>query len=121
MGFLRIKSNGLKTIEQQCEEDLRNAHEKGYENPDFDYRDYYSHGDKIFYVLVEPKLGLKEIAELTISTVYPRFVVAYYEQGKSMCISYFQRERIFTDRRAANKYFDSIAVQKKDFTTGEFD
>lgn len=121
MAVQRNRATDLKSIETQCEEDLQRAQEKGWENPDFDYRNIYHHGDKIFYVLVEPTLGIKEIAELTVSTVYPRTVIAYYPKGKSLCIAYSEQDKIFFSRKEATEYFNSITVENKHFTTQEFE
>lgn len=97
------------TYEEICELELKEAHEKNKENPDFDYRNLYSKGDKIYYVLViDDYVKRKELISLTVRTVYPRMIVGVQEGYQCQCIGYKQKDNIFINKVDADAYFESL-------------
>ena len=99
-----------RTHEETCERDLRLAAEKNLPEPEFDFRNQYSSGDRVHFVKVIPSLGVKEIYVLTLRSIYPRMMIGYEEKGKCQCIGYAQRDSIFDSPKEANKYYKSIKI-----------
>lgn len=81
--------------------------------PGFDFNNYYEKGQKIFYIRIIEKLGIKEFLELKIRTVFPKMIVACEEKKSTVCIGPDRKDLIFTDRRSATQIYDSIEI--KDF------
>lgn len=100
---------GSFSYEEICELEIQEAHKTNKENPDFDFRNLYSKGDKIFYVLItDSYVKRKEMISLTVRTVYPRMIVGVEEGSQCQCIGYKQKDNIFINRVDANTYFDSL-------------
>ena len=79
--------------------------------PGFDFNDYYVVGQKIFYIRVLEKIGVKDLLELKIRTVYPDMIVACEKKGFARCIGPETQDMIFLDRHSAEKAFDNIAIK----------
>ena len=56
--------------------------------------------------------GTVELQEITVSTVYPRFVVGYVEKGSSVVVDYKDRNYLFTIPKDADK---CLKKEKKKF------
>lgn len=104
---------GPMTYEQACERDLQNAVEKGLENPDFDFRNFYEKGQTVWFVQVFKTLGTKEMRKLYLRTIYPRLMVGSEEKAYCQCIGYDERNMIFLTQREAQSYYDSIEAESK--------
>lgn len=99
----------MKTYEEVCQEDIQKAHERGYEDPDFDFRDYYQKGQVIYYILIlGGGINTKELKRLKVRTVYPRMLVCDEEKAACQCIGYSQRDYIFNTAHEAKPTYDSI-------------
>ena len=81
--------------------------------PGFDFNNYYEKGQKIFYIRVHKKLGIKDFLELKIRTIYPKMIVGCEEKRATVCIGPDTKDLIFTDRRSATQAYDNIEI--KDF------
>jgi hypothetical protein len=104
---------GPMTYEQTCEYDLQKAVEKGLENPDFDFRNYYEKGQTVWFVRILEALGVKRIHKLYLRTIYPRLIVGSEDKAYCQCIGYNERDAIFLTSRDAQAYFDSIEITPK--------
>lgn len=78
--------------------------------PGFDFNDYYEKGQKIFYVKILSKLGVKEFLELKIRTVYPKMIVACEEKKATVCIGPDTKDMIFTDKKSALETYDNVKI-----------
>lgn len=99
----------MMTHEEYCEKELREAHEKGFEDPDFDFRNEYFKGQQVYYVRVwRTRIKEKRIIPLKLRTLYPRCLVGCEDKGQCVCMGYQERDQIFTNIVDANNYFESI-------------
>lgn len=85
--------------------------EKLEQYPGFDFNDYYEKGQKIFYIRLIEKLGIKEFMELKIRTIYPKMIIACEEKSCTQCIGPYAKDLIFTDRKTAVEVYDSIDIK----------
>ena len=107
-------SNSMsKTTEEVAEEEIKRAHEKGWDEPDFDFRELYRSGDTIYYVYLNHLTGDKELLKLTVRTVYARSLIAWEEKGCARIIGYPSRDWIFLDGREAESYYKTAKVVAK--------
>lgn len=88
-----------------------NKEQKPEKYPGFDFNNFYEKGQKIFYIRVIEKLGIKEFLELKIRTIYPKMMVACEEKKATQCIGPDTKDMIFTDRFTALEVFNSIKVK----------
>ena len=104
---------GPMTYEQACERDLQKAVEKGLENPDFDFRNFYEKGQTVWFVQVFNTLGTKQIHKLYLRTIYPRLVIGSEEKAYCHCIGYKERDMIFLNQKDAQDYYNSLQISPK--------
>lgn len=102
-----------KTYEETCEYDLRRAHEMGYEDPDFDFRQEYVKGQHLWFVRVHVSLGIKELLEVVVQTVYPRTIIAVQPKAFCHCIGYKMQHQIFRSQSEALAYYESVKVSTR--------
>ena len=101
-----------ESLEPKEESDTEKPKEKKKQKyPGFDFNDYYVVGQKIFYIRVLEKIGVKDLLELKIRTVYPDMIVACEKKGFARCIGPETQDMIFLDRHSAEKAFDNIAIK----------
>ena len=79
--------------------------------PGFDYNNSYEIGQKIYFIRVHEKLGIKELMELKIRTIYPKTIIACEEKGRTQCIGPESQDMIFRDRYSAVEEYDRIVVK----------
>ena len=79
--------------------------------PGFDFNNFYEEGQKIFYIRVLERLGIKDLLELKIRTVYPDMIVACEKKGFARCIGPETQDMIFLDRHSAEKAYDNITIK----------
>ena len=106
-GF-KLSWEGSSNYETTCKWDLEQARLLEKEEPDFDFRDTYAKGEKVYFVRHHPSLRTKELYELTIRTVYPRLIVGTEDKKGCQCIGYNDRDYLFVNRRDAVDLFKSI-------------
>ena len=100
--------------EEICQADLERAKELGYEDPSFDFRTQYAKGQTVFYVYYSNFLMEKSIMQLKIRTIYPRMMVLTEEKGQCTCVSYNQRDLIFTNVIDAKTCYNKITLPRND-------
>lgn len=104
-----FEENKPYTYEEICEKDLKDALELNKENPTFDFRNLYTNGDLIYYVLKTDRfIKKKEIITLKIRNIYPRMIIGVQEAGYCECIGYKQRDMIFVNYVDAKNYYDTL-------------
>lgn len=103
----------MPTHKEFCEAFLRKAHDKGYPDPDFDYRHEYFKGQKVYYAYANILTGEKTSIPLTVRTIYPRSMVLIEEQGMCRCVGYEDKDNIFLTITEANDRLDDIVVKAK--------
>lgn len=90
--------------------ELITKEEKPEKYPGFDFNNYYEKGQKIFYIRILRKLGVKEFLELKIRTVYPKMIVACEEKKATVCIGPDTKDMIFVDKKLALETYDNVEV-----------
>lgn len=103
----------MRTHEEVCADDLRKAVERGYPEPDFDFRNHYESKSKAYYVRILAALGEKEVIPVTLRTIYPRMMVGSQEKGMCHCIGYSERDQVFMTLHEANAYAKTIKLNQK--------
>ena len=101
------------TYEETCENDFKNAQEKGLPDPDFDFRNYYEQGETVYYVNYSEILGEKEVVKVYLRTIYPRMMVGSEEKASCHCIGYPQRDNIFRNSKDANDFCNSLDISPR--------
>ena len=102
-----------KSYEETCEYEIRHAHEAGLPEPDFDFRQTYTKGQRMWFVRILSALGEKEVIEVVLNTIYPRMIVAVQPKAFCHCIGYNMRDQLFYNPKDAAQYCDSIEVTPK--------
>ena len=99
------------THEEVCEESIRQAHEKGLPEPDFDYRNFYTTGQVIYFIhVLKGNIKTKQLKKLTVRTIYPRMLVCLDVGAACQCISYKDKDYIFDNMQNAQPLYDSIEL-----------
>lgn len=88
-----------------------NKEKKPEKYPGFDFNNYYEKGQKIFYIRLIEKLGIKEFLELKIRTIYPKMIIACEEKKSTHCIGPDTQDMIFTDRYSAVEAYNNIKIK----------
>lgn len=81
--------------EDICKRMLAEAHVTNLEDPDFDYRNEYAKGQKLWYVYHNRITNTVTIKEIVVSTIYPRTLIGYVDCGEAVCIGYNEKDLIF--------------------------
>lgn len=108
-----VEPHHMLTTEEVCERELQRAHAENWPDPDFDYRNFYTKGQIVFYVRVLDRLGEKEVVKVMLRSIYPRMMVGTEEKSCCHCIGYKERDLIFDTPREAQACCDSIKVSSK--------
>ena len=103
----------MPTHEEFCEAFLRKAHDKGYPDPDFDYRHEYFKGQKLYYAYVNVLTGEKTSIPLSVRTIYPRSMVLIEEQGMCRCVGYNDKDCIFLTAIESDDYLNGVEIEAK--------
>lgn len=82
--------------------------------PGFNFNNTYAKGQKIFYLKIHEKLGIKEIMELKIRTVYEKTIVACLAKGHAVCIGPDTADKIFLQRKDAVKVYNDTNIKSID-------
>lgn len=88
-----------------------NQEQKPEKYPGFNFNDYYEKGQKIFYIRIHEKLGVKELLELKLRTIYPKMLVGVIEKSHAVCIGPETKDRIFMKRNDAVKAYNAINIK----------
>lgn len=96
-----------------AEEEKQEALLKKYPDPYFDFREYYTKGEEIFYVYINEFIGEKKIVKIKIRTIYARTIVGFEENACCHMIDYSTREQIFHSKSEAEAFFKTIKVVAK--------
>lgn len=113
-GFVLDWPKRHKNLEEFCQWEKEKAHIKGYEEPDFDFRDSYSAGEKVFLVRVYEKYKEKEFIEMILRTVYPRDMVGVVDKKYCQMVGFNERDNLFTNKQSAKTFYNSISFAAKD-------
>lgn len=113
-GFTLEWPNNHKSLEEFCQWEKEKAHIKGYEEPDFDFRDSYSAGEKVFLVRVYENYKEKEFIEMTLRTVYTRDMVGVVDKKYCQMVGFNERDNLFTNKQHARNFYNSISFIAKD-------
>lgn len=107
---IAISDNSQEIVAEQEKEDAR---AKGLDDPDFDFRQIYTPGQKVYYVYVNDFDGTKEVQDLIVRTVYARSIIAFMEHGMCYCLGYPQRDLIYLRKDHAEEACKQIKVVAK--------
>lgn len=64
----------------------------------------YKKGDAIFYAHASTMAGTREVLELTVRTIYQKFLIAADKNGSCYSIGKEEKERLFIERSAAERF-----------------
>ena len=103
----------FNTTDKTAEAEKSRALKFNYPNPDFDFREYYTKGQEVYYVYVNELMGEKQILKIKIRTVYARTLVGYEENAGCHMINYNTRDQIFQNRSEAEAFFKTIKIKAK--------
>lgn len=78
--------------------------------PGFDFNNYYTKGQVIYYVKINNMTGDKELLELKIRSIYPKFMVACTEKAFAQCLGPDVYDYIFTDRYTAVECYNNTKI-----------
>ena len=84
------------TTDEDAEQMIKNAINKHFPEPDFDYRKEYAKGQIIWFLDYNKVCNTVDLLDLKINTVYSRVLIAYIDNGEARCIDYGLRDFIFT-------------------------
>ena len=84
------------TTDEVAEQMIKNAVNRHFPEPDFDYRKEYAKGQIIWFLDYNKVCNTVDLLELKINTVYSRVLIAYIDNGEARCIDYGLRDFIFT-------------------------
>lgn len=101
----------LNKSENSEEKPVQQKESKPEKYPGFNFHDNYQVGQKIYYVKAQPELGVKELLELKIRSIYPKTIVACKENKCTQCIGPDTHDMIFTDERSAMKAYNNVKVR----------
>lgn len=104
-----MNESDKKDSDSKKQEDIKEKKPEKY--PGFDFNNYYEKGQKIFYIRLIEKLGIKEFLELKIRTIYPKMIVACEEKKSTHCIGPDTQNMIFTDRYTAIETYNNIKIK----------
>lgn len=87
-------------------------------NPkDIDFTNLYEKGDIIYYVKVLEKLGIKELKELKLRSIYSDMIVGVDDSSRqTVCIFLTTAQLVFKNRKEALEVYNMISIPKVDFT-----
>lgn len=109
---MKERTKAIFGIDHYADKEIELAHIKGYPEPDFDFRNQYKKGDKIYFLRVMPTLGVKEILALTVQSVFARTVTAFETKSACYVIPYKKRNQIFQNRAEALAQYEKIDVKE---------
>lgn len=81
--------------------------------PGFDFNNYYTKGQTIYYVKLNNMTGDKEFLELKIRSIYPKFMVACTEKAFAQCLGPDVQDYIFADRYTAVECYNNAKVEQR--------
>lgn len=104
-------SNPILTHDKFCEQELRKAHEEGKPDPDFDFRESFNRGDRIYFVRIY-NMFIKgmQLLKLKVRTVYPRMMVCVEEKAMCHCIGKNEVDQIFRNERDARAFMQTLSL-----------
>ena len=116
-GFTLSWPERHENLEEFCQWEIEKAHLYDKEEPDFDYRMFYSNGDHVYLVRHFEEVHKKEILYLKIRKIYARMMIGTVDKQCSQCIGFSERDNIFFNKFDAVNYFNSI--QAEDIEDGD--
>lgn len=108
-----VKEKKPMNLEEFCEYELEQAKLMGKPEPDFDFRNEYFKGQKVYFVRIIESLGEKSVIELVLRTIYPRMMVGSEQKTGCHCIGYNMRDQVFLTQKDAAAYYDSVQITPK--------
>lgn len=96
-----------------AEKEKQKALEQNLPDPYFDFRDYYTKGEIIFYVYINELIGTKQIIKIKVRSIYARTLVGYEENACCHMIGYNTREQIFHSKSEAEAFSKAIQIVAK--------
>ena len=103
-----------KDFDEFCQWEIEQAHLNDKEEPDFDYRNLYERGDKVYLVRHYDKMALKEMVYCSLRTIYPRMMIGVIDKQGCQCIGFTDKDNIFINRNDAEDYFNTINAKTSD-------
>jgi hypothetical protein len=102
--------------ESVCKRMLHEAVVKKMANPEFDFRDQYVKGQRLWYINYNELTNSIVVEDITVHTVYPRTLIGYVEAGEARCVGYSEREMLFDTPLEAEEVMRGFRknVQKND-------
>lgn len=103
----------MKTKEEVCQEMLNKAKSLNYEEPEFDFRDDFASRDNLYFCEVNKLFKTVKLLEVKVSTVYPRSIITYIDNGEAHIITYSDKDYVFRNRFEADEKIKEIRKELK--------
>ena len=100
-----------QTADEFSESLIQKAKERGDRDWEFDFRNEYISGQRIYFVEVNRLSKSKELLELQLTTIYSKFMIAYVEQGEAHHISVDDADRIFFHEQDAKECYKGVKFE----------
>lgn len=98
----------MKTTDDICREKLQEAIDKNLPDSDFDFREKYQKGNIVYFVEYNKFSNSVDYNKITITTVYPRFVVGFVDNGEAHPFGYSDRNNVFNLPKDAERYIKKL-------------
>lgn len=103
----------MKTTDDICREKLQEAIDKNLPDSDFDFREKYQKGNIVYFVEYNKFSNSVDYNKITITTVYPRFVVGFVDNGEAHPFGYSDRNNVFNLPKDAERYIKKLKKEGK--------
>lgn len=82
----------------------------------YSFIEHFNVKETVYYVRVLERLGIKELQEMRIRTLYDDLLIGVLESKQAMCVFKTTAPLVFKDRKEALKAYNAIKVPKVTFT-----
>ena len=82
----------------------------------YSFTEHFNKKETVYYVRVLENLGVKELHEMRIRTLYDDLLVGVLESKQTMCVFKTTASLVFKTRKEALEAYNAIKVPKVTFT-----
>lgn len=83
---------------------------------DYNFTEHFSKKETVYYVRVLEKLGIKEIREVKIRTLYEDLLIGTLKSKQTICVFRATASLVFKTRAEALEAYNAIEIPKVTFT-----
>lgn len=82
----------------------------------YSFVEHFNVKETVYYVRILEKLGIKELQEIRIRTLYDDVLIGVLQSKQAICVFKTTAPLVFKDRSEALKAYNTIKVPKVTFT-----